>query len=52
VDSSAPGISLAALPGDMASLQITDGQVAANDTGAVLALSGGNSILALATFAH
>jgi hypothetical protein len=52
VDGNAPGISLAALPSDMSSLQITDGEVAANDTGAVVAFSGGSSILALASFAH
>lgn len=52
VDDGAPGISLATLSSDLASLQITDGEVAANDTGAVVAFSGGSSILVLATFAR
>ncbi|MGD0020079.1 MAG: hypothetical protein ABSD62_12560 [Candidatus Limnocylindrales bacterium] len=47
-----PGISLATLPPELASLGITGGQVAANDSGAVIALSGPGSAVAFATFAR
>ena len=47
-----PGILLATLPPDVASLQITGGEVAANDSGAAVAFSGPTSAIALATFNH
>ena len=47
-----PGISLAALPAEVASLRITGGEVAVNDGGAAIAFSGPSSVLTLATFAH
>lgn len=50
VNSSQPGISLAALPPDVASLQLAGGGVAANDSGAVVAFSGSSSLIALAGF--
>ena len=46
VSSNEPGIALAALPPDMASLEITGGGVAANDSGAVVAFSGRSSTIA------
>jgi hypothetical protein len=52
VSSSEPGISLAALPPDMASLEITGGGVAANDSGAVVAFSGRVSAIASIGFNH
>jgi hypothetical protein len=50
VGSSAPGISLATLPPDVATLQITGGEVAANDSGAAIAFSGPTSAIGFATF--
>ena len=50
VNDSQPGISLATLPPDVASLKVTGGGVAANDSGAVVAFSGASSLIALATF--
>ena len=47
-----PGMSLATLPPELASLSITGGQVAANDSGAAIALSGPSSAVAFATFAR
>lgn len=52
VSSTAPGISLATLPNDVATLQITGGEVAANDSGAAIAFSGATSAIGLATFSH
>jgi hypothetical protein len=52
VSSTVPGISLAALPPEVASLPITGGEVALNDSGAAIAFSGPKSVLALAAFAH
>jgi hypothetical protein len=52
VSDTQPGMSLATLPPELASLKVTDGQVAANDSGAVIALSGPSSALAFATFAR
>jgi hypothetical protein len=52
VDSTMPGISMAGLPPEVAKLQITGGEVAVNDIGAVVALSGPSSVIALAGFAH
>jgi hypothetical protein len=50
VTGSEPGIALAALPPDMASLQITGGGVAANDSGAVAAFAGRSSEIASISF--
>jgi hypothetical protein len=52
VGSTQPGISLAALPPDVASLQITGGEVAVNDSGAAVAFAGPSSAIALASFAR
>jgi len=52
VGSTVPGISIAALPPEVASLHISGGEVAVNDSGAAIAFSGPTSALALATFAH
>ena len=52
VSSTQPGISLATLPPDVASLSVTGGEVAANDSGAAVAFSGPSSAIALASFAH
>jgi hypothetical protein len=52
VSSSEPGISLAALPSDLASLEIGGGGVAANDSGAVAAFSGRSSAIASIGFNH
>jgi hypothetical protein len=52
VDSAEPGITLASLSPDIASLQVTSGGVAVNDMGAVVAFAGSYSLLALATFAR
>jgi hypothetical protein len=51
-DDSQPGISLATLPADASALVVTGGQVAVNDSGAVIAFSGRSSLIALATFIH
>jgi hypothetical protein len=45
-----PGMSPATLPPALASLTITAGQVAANDSGAAIALSGATSAIAFAKF--
>lgn len=50
VDAAMPGLSLATLPPDLASMQITGGVVAVNDGGAAVAFSGPNSAIAFATF--
>jgi hypothetical protein len=47
-----PGITLASLPPDASSLAVTAGEVALNNGGAVVALSGTSSLIALATFAN
>ena len=47
-----PGISLATLPADVATLHITGGEVAVNDAGAAVAFSGPTSAIGLATFNH
>ena len=52
VSSTVPGISTAPLPPEVASLRITGGEVAVNDSGAVICFSGPTSAIALATFAH
>jgi hypothetical protein len=52
VDDTQPGIALAELPPDAASLTVTTGEIAINDSGALIAFSGRSSLLALATFAH
>ena len=52
VDDSQPGVSLADLPPDLASLTISGGQIAASDAGAIVALSGASSAIAFATFAR
>jgi DNA-directed RNA polymerase specialized sigma24 family protein len=52
VSDTEPGMSLATLPPELASLVITGGQVAANDSGAAIALSGPSSAIAFATFAR
>jgi hypothetical protein len=43
---------VASLPPELASLTVTGGQVAANSSGLVLALSGPSSAIAIGTFAH
>ena len=50
VDAATPGISLAALPPEVAALDVTGGSVAANDSGAVVAFGGSSSAIALASF--
>jgi hypothetical protein len=50
VDDTQPGIALVVLPPDAASLTITTGEVATNDSGALIAFSGRSSLIALATF--
>lgn len=50
VADSQPGMSFATLPPELASLTIAGGQVAANDSGAAIALSGSTSAIAFATF--
>ena len=45
-----PGMTLAALPPELALLIVAGGQVAANDSGAAIALSGSTSAIAFATF--
>ena len=52
VSDTQPGIALATLPPDLASMRTDGGQVAANDSGAAIALSGPTSALAFATFAR
>lgn len=52
VNSTQPGISLAALPPDVASLKIAGGEVAVNDSGAAMAFAGPSSAIALASFAR
>jgi len=50
VDSTDPGIALASLPPQIASRQVSGGEVAANDSNAVVAFSGPSSAIALASF--
>jgi hypothetical protein len=50
VDAATPGISVAALPPEIAALQVSGGSVAVNDSGAVVAFSGGSSAIALVSF--
>jgi hypothetical protein len=50
VSSTQPGITLAALPSDVASLQVTGGEVAVNDIGAAVAFAGPSSAIAFASF--
>gem|GEM_PF-1681309 len=52
VDAVQPGISLATLPPDVASMRISGGGAAVNDSGAILAFSGSSSVIAFAAFAH
>jgi hypothetical protein len=52
VDDSVPGISLATLPPELASLTLTGGQVAADDGGALVALTGPTSAIAFASFSR
>ena len=52
VDAATPGINLAALPPEVATLPVSGGSVAVNDAGAVVAFSGGSSAIALASFSH
>jgi len=52
VDSTNPGIALASLPPEIASLQVSDGEVAANDSGAIVAFSGPSSAIARASFVY
>jgi hypothetical protein len=47
-----PGISLTSLPPELATLQISGGSVAVNDSGAVVAFSGSASAIALVTFVY
>jgi hypothetical protein len=50
VADSQPGMTLATLPPELASLTITGGRVAANDSGAAIALSGPTTAIAFAGF--
>jgi len=50
VSSTAPGFNVATLPPDMASLQVTGGDVAANDSGAAVAFAGQSSAIATVSF--
>ena len=50
VSDSQPGMSLATLPPELASVTVTGGQIAANDSGAVVALSGKTSAIGFVTF--
>jgi len=52
VNAATPGVNLAALPPELATLQISGGSVAVNDSGAVVAFSGSSSTIALASFVH
>jgi hypothetical protein len=52
VDASLPGITLAALPPEVAALQISGGSVAVNDSGAVVAFAGSSSAIAVASFSR
>ena len=52
VSSTVPGISTAALPPEIASLKISGGEVAVNDSGAAISFSGATSVVALASFAR
>ena len=52
VNDTEPGVALVALPPDVASLSVTAGEVAVNDSGAFIAFSGRSSLIALATFIH
>jgi hypothetical protein len=47
-----PGFSQAALPPELASLQISGGGLAVNDSGAVVAFSGATSAIAFVTFVY
>jgi hypothetical protein len=47
-----PGISLASLPPELATLQISGGSVAVNDSGAVVAFSGASSAITFVTFVY
>ena len=47
-----PGFSRAALPPELASMQISGGGLAVNDSGAVVAFSGAASALAFITFVY
>jgi hypothetical protein len=51
-NSANPGISLTSLPPELATLQISGGGVAVNDSGAVVAFSGVSSAIALVTFVY
>ena len=50
VDAATPGISVAALPPEIAALEGSGGSVAVNDSGAVVAFSGSSSAIALVSF--
>lgn len=50
VDAATPGISVAALPPEIAALEVSGGSVAVNDSGAVVAFSGSSSAIALVSF--
>ena len=50
--STQPGISMATLPPEIGSLQVTGGGVAVNDSGAVAAFSGKSSAIATVSFAR
>jgi hypothetical protein len=52
VNDTEPSIALVALPPDVTSLSVTAGEVAINDSGALIAFSGRSSLIALATFIH
>jgi hypothetical protein len=52
VSSTVPGISIAPLPPEVASLRITGGEVAVNDSGAAISFSGPTSAIAQASFAR
>jgi hypothetical protein len=50
VNSTTPGVSTAPLPADIASIAITGGSVAVNDSGAIVAFTGSSSAIAVASF--
>jgi len=52
LDASRPAFSMAPLPPEASSLQVTGGEVSVNDSGAIVAFSGKSSLIALATLAH
>jgi hypothetical protein len=50
VNSTTPGVTAAPLPSSLASIDVSGGSVAVNDGGAIVAITGGTSAIAVATF--